>query len=28
MEDALILIEKRKDYDKIKKKGKRKWEKY
>jgi hypothetical protein len=25
MEDALILIEKRKEYDKTKKKGKRKW---
>jgi len=25
MEDALILIEKRREYDKAKKKGKRKW---
>jgi hypothetical protein len=25
MEEALILIEKRKEYDKTKKKGKRKW---
>jgi hypothetical protein len=25
MEEALILIEKRKEYDKNKKKGKRKW---
>jgi hypothetical protein len=25
MEEALILIEKRKEYDKAKKKGKRKW---
>jgi hypothetical protein len=27
MEEALILIEKRKEYDKAKKKGKRKWAK-
>jgi hypothetical protein len=27
MEEALILIEKRKEYDKNKKKGKRKWAK-
>jgi hypothetical protein len=27
MEEALILIEKRKEYDKSKKKGKRKWTK-
>jgi hypothetical protein len=25
MDDALILIEKRREYDKTKKKGKRKW---
>jgi hypothetical protein len=25
MEDALILIEKRREYDKAKKKGKKKW---
>jgi hypothetical protein len=27
MEEALILIEKRKEYDKTKKKGKKKWAK-
>jgi len=27
MEEALILIEKRREYDKAKKKGKRKWAK-
>jgi hypothetical protein len=27
MEEALILIEKRREYDKTKKKGKRKWTK-
>jgi hypothetical protein len=28
MEEALILIEKRKEYDKLKKKGKKKWKKF